>query len=225
MAQPPTAGSYKPGDTIVHTGRPAWGTGRIRKTHATQHDGVAAQRLEVDFADHGRVTLDTAFAPIRPAPTPAGANRDTPSPKDHDMTASGSTLSGNGGGWLADLESRANGGKQTHELWDLPDALSDPFIPDEARLKATLDTYQYSTEARSLIEWAISQTGLDDPLSKYNRTELEQAFPRFARDRDNHLKELVRQFKREGKQRMVEQVRNKCPLPAAVSAVDKALRA
>lgn len=225
MAQPPPADRYRVGDLIIHTGRPTWGTGRIRKTQATRHDGVATQRLEVDFANHGRVTLDTAFAPIRPAPTPAASSRDTPSPKDQDMTATGSALSGNGGGWLADLESRANGGKQTHELWDLPDALSDPFISDEARLKATLETYRYSTEARSLIEWAISQTGLDDPLSKYNRIELEQAFPRFARDRDNHLKDMVRQFKREGKQRMIEQVRNKCELPAAVSAVDKALRA
>ncbi len=141
------------------------------------------------------------------------------------MSTSGSTLSNKPGGWLAELESRANGGQQSHELWDLPEELSDPFLSDEARLIATLETYKYSTEPRSLMEWAQRQTGLEDPLSKYTRTDMEQAFPRYARDRDNHLKDLVRQLKRGGRQQMVEQVRNKCQIPAAVSAVDKALRA
>ena len=216
---------YQRGDMIEHTRRPEWGVGRVRMAEAAASDGKTAQRLVVDFPNKGRVTLDTFAAPIRLfRRTAAQPVTDPLSQQDRPMTTSGSALSNNGG-WLAELESRVNGGKQTHELWDLPDELSDPFLSDEARLKATLETYKYTTEARSLIEWAVRQTGLEDPLSKYTRTDMEMAFPRFARDRDNHLKDMIRQFKREGKQRMVEQIRNHCQIPAAVSAVDKALRA
>lgn len=224
MARTSAAPRYRVGDTITHQARPEWGLGRIRKTDLVTRDGVATQRLVVDFSSKGRVTLDTATAPIGPAPAPRAGHAHA-SAQDHDMTThSGSSLSNNGG-WLAELESRANGGKQSHELWDLPEALSDPFLSDEQRLNATLETYRFSTAARSLIEWAQKQTGLDDPLTKYTRTDLEQAFPRFARDRDLHLKEMVRTLKRGGKLRMIEQVRNRCQIPAAVSAIDKALRA
>ncbi len=230
MAQPAAADSlYHRGDTIEHTTRPQWGIGCVQQAQPVIRDGVTTQRIVVDFPHKGRVTLDTATAPIRrfnpatqrtPTPTPTPNTQDTKS-----MTTSGSALHNNKGGWLAELESKANGGKQTHELWDLPDALSDPFLPDEARLKATLDTYQYSTDARSLIAWAIMQTGLQDPLSKYTRTDMEMAFPRFARDRDNHLKDMIRQLKREGRHALIQQLRNHCQIPAAVSAIDRAMRA
>ncbi len=232
MTPRPTGGyRFAAGDAVAHATRPEWGIGRVRKAEVTTHNGTQAQRLTVDFPNRGRVTLDASVAPLRladPQETPrqdAASDPDFLTPRKNSMSSSGFALSNNAGGWLAELESRANGGKQSHELWDLPDELSDPFLSDEARLKATLETYKYSTEPRSLIEWAQRQTGLDDPLTRYTRTDMEQAFPRFARDRDNHLKDLVRQLKRAGRQQAVEQVRNKCQIPAAVSAVDRALRA
>jgi len=231
MTPPPTGGyRFATGDAVAHATRPEWGVGRVRQAQWTEQGGRQTQRLIVDFPHRGRVTLDASVAPLRPTdpPTPrhdAATEPDFLAKRNPSMSTSGFALSNNTGGWLAELESRANGGKQSHELWDLPEELSDPFLSDEARLKATLETYRYSTEPRSLIEWAQRQTGLEDPLTKYTRTDMEQAFPRFARDRDNHLKDLVRQLKRAGRQNMVEQVRNKCQIPAAVSAVDKALRA
>ncbi len=134
------------------------------------------------------------------------------------MTTTSST-----GGWLASLEKASSG--QRHELWDLPTELKDPFANLVSRLQATLKAYRFSTEARSLIEWAMIQTGLDDPLSKYTRSDMEQAFPRFARNRDQHLKELVRQMKRRGQHAELKQVVNQTQMPAARSALDKAVRA
>ena len=140
------------------------------------------------------------------------------------MTRTDTTAPGTGG-WLSELEARAGGKGPAHELWELPEELSDPFISDAQRLSHTLETYKYSTEPRSLIDWAVRQTGLDDPLTKYNRIEMEQAFQRFARDRDLHLKELVRQLKRNAQQAAIKEARRSCTLPAAVSALDKAMRA
>ena len=122
-------------------------------------------------------------------------------------------------GWLDDLD----GSNRASELWDLPDALSDPFASVGDRLRATLATYRYSTEPKALIDWAIAQTGLNDPLSKYTRPELEQAFPRYARDRDQHLRDLVRQCKRASDFATLKDV-GRGLFSAAQSALDKAIR-
>ena len=70
------------------------------------------------------------------------------------------------------------------------------------------------------------QTGLDDPLTRYTRQELEQAFPRFTRDRDQHLYQLVRQFKRNNDTQGLRSIADRSRNPrAARSALDKALNA
>lgn len=196
------------GDAVMHPRKPEWGQGVVKDAHTITHEGRPAQRLAVDFANRGRVVINTAVAPLI---TPEKA-------KEQEKTMTTSTS----GGWLASLEKSATG--QGHELWSLPHDLTDPFASLIDRLKATLKTYHFSTEPRSLMEWATVQTGLDDPLSKYTRSELEQAFPRFARDRDQHLKDLVRQLKRKGLHVELKQVVNKTQMPAARSALDKAVR-
>ncbi len=134
-------------------------------------------------------------------------------------TARQSNDRNHGSGWLDDLD----GANQSSELWELPDAMSDPFGSLGDRLRATLETYRYSTEPKALINWAITQTRLDDPLSKYTRPELEQAFPRYARDRDQHLRDLIRQCKRAGDYATLKDV-GRGLFPAAQSALDKAFR-
>jgi hypothetical protein len=109
-------------------------------------------------------------------------------------------------------------------LWELPEALTDVFSSDLQRLSATLDSYKYTTEPRPLIDWAVVQTGMNDPLTKYTRHDLEQAFARFARNRDQHLKELVRQLKRNGKHQTLVQARNQCKVLAGQTALERALR-
>jgi len=198
---------FERGDAVVHPRRPEWGRGVVKDAHSITHEGRSAQRLAVDFANHGRVVINTAVAPLV-APEKAQESK---------MTSTRTS-----GGWLSELEKASTG--QRHELWDLPAEMKDPFASLGSRLKATLKTYRFSTEARSLIEWAVIQTGLDDPLSKYTRSELEQAFPRFARDRDLHLKDLVKQMKRKGLHAELKEIVNKTQLPPARSALDKAVR-
>jgi hypothetical protein len=205
---------FQPGDQVVHLRRPEWGSGVVRDARPVRHEGRDAQRLTIEFANHGRVVINTAIAPIA-----LKGKRET-------MTRTTSTLTPRGGsqgtGWLDQLE-RASGGSK-HELWDLPGPLTDPFEPLHRRLQATLDTYKFSTEPRSLIEWAVVQTGLDDPLTKYTRSELEHAFPRFARDRDEHLRNLVRQIKRKGDQHVLSEALKRTRLPAANNALQRAMR-
>ncbi len=196
---------YQQGDVVTHPRRPEWGQGVVKIVQAIVHQGTAAQRLSVEFANRGRVIINTAVAPL--------------APKGHAATMSSSTTAS--GGWLNQLE-RSN--SNSHELWDLPEALTDVFSSELQRLIATLDSYRFTTEPRPLIDWAVIQTGMDDPLSKYTRHELEQAFARFARDRDLHLKELVRQLKRNGQQPVLVQARSACRILAGQSALDRAMR-
>jgi hypothetical protein len=219
----PDSAQFARGDKVVHTRRPEWGQGVVDHATAIVHEGRAAQRLVVVFAHYGRVTVNTALAPLLPAPA-AGAVQPVGAARQESHTL---PTGGGGGGWLANLSHTNPKG----ELWQLPDALTDPFAPLSRRLAATLDTFRYSADAhdpasqRSLLDWAIAQTGLHDPLSKYTRHDLEQAFPHYTRDRDNHLFELVRLIKRQGKPELVEQAKQHCPNPAARSALERAQRA
>jgi Protein of unknown function (DUF3553) len=196
---------FQQGDVVTHPKRPEWGKGVVKLAQTIVHQGDTAQRLSVEFANHGRVVINTAVAPL--------------APKGQTQTMSPSITSS--GGWLKQIE-RSN--STSHELWDLPEALTDVFTSDLQRLLATLETYKYNTEPRPLIDWAVVQTGMDDPLSKYTRHDLEQAFARFARDRDLHLKEFVRQLKRNGKQQVLVQARNKTTVLAGQTALDRAMR-
>jgi hypothetical protein len=220
----PEGVSFKSGDRVVHAIRPEWGEGVIDQASTIFHDGRKAQRVVVVFANYGRVTLNTGVAPLiarEGAPfMPSSASATVP--------ILPSESSARGRGWLSNLETRQPG---TEELWALPPALTDPFASLSKRLAATLDTYRFSgdprnpTSGHSLLQWASMQTGLADPLTKYTRHDLELAFLRFARDRDNHLLELVRTFKREGKLGLVDQALQDTTLPAARAALERARRA
>lgn len=199
---------FRIGDEVTHPHRPEWGRGTVRQARTITHEGATAQRLAIDFVNHGRAVINTAFAKLQP--------------KGKEPTTMSSTTTP-AGGWLGQLERSATGKAPTHELWDLPDALTDPFVSDLERLKAVLATYRFSTDARSLLEWAVAQTGLSDPMTKYTRQEMEQAFPRFARDRDQHLKQLVFQLKRSAPD-VLKQAQRETRLPAAQSALAKAMR-
>ena len=213
------------GDRVVHPKRPEWGIGTVRllKATASGPDG-RAQKLTIDFPNRGRVVIDTAVVPLLPGDTappstsaaPARGSAPSLPPKETQNVSRTSTTAG----WLNDLE----GSTGKNELWDLPDELTNPFASISERLQATLQTYKYSTDPKALFDWAVRQTGLDDPLSKYNRHELEQAFPRFARDRDAHLRDMVRQIKRADGYAILKDA-GKGLFPAGQSALDRAIRA
>jgi hypothetical protein len=73
----------------------------------------------------------------------------------------------------------------------LPEATLDPFRSIDGRLEATFALFRFEPTGRGLVDWAVAQTGLDDPLSRFNRHELESFFERWRGERDAHLGRLL----------------------------------
>lgn len=212
---------FRHGDKVIHPRRPEWGDGVVDSATNILHEGKPAQRLVVVFANHGRTTLNTAMAPLL-------AKEGIPSMSTASTTRNPFALrpEATPQDWP-----KANGGRpSTEELWKLPEALTDPFLSLGKRVQATLDTYRYNNDARThqgaraLLDWACAQTGLNDPLTKYTRHDLEQAFPRYARDRDDNLRQLVYQMRKQGRPEALEQLRQLPMVPAARTALERALR-
>ncbi len=212
----PAVLTFRKGDRVVHPRRPEWGAGVVNQVDLVTQDGRQTQRLTVTFEHHGRVVINTAVAPLEPAP-------DRTQDPDTSMNATRTPTSASDGGWLAALE--RNGKPKGSELWALPASFSDPFVNDAARLHNVLDSFRFGLDARGLIDWAIAQTGLADPLSKYTRHDLEQAYQHYARDRELHLREMVRQMKRQGQQLVIEQAMSRCRIQEARAALSRAMRA
>jgi hypothetical protein len=190
---------FQPGDKVRHSAKPQWGLGRVERADRVSHDGQEAQKLVVTFPNHGRVTLHTGFAPL------TLANAPNP-PSTQPMAETALPIP-------ALLET----------LKTLPEPATDPLRSLAGRLGATLDLYRFTTEPRSLLDWAVAQTGLEDPLSHLNRHELEQAFGAFAVRRDKHLRDLLRSLRKEGQGAVIDQA-GRHANPAARTAVSQALR-
>lgn len=215
------AGEFRPGDVVVHPRRLEWGDGVVDQATNIDHEGRNAQRLVIRFAHRERVTLNTAVAPLMSKDLYSAMRNDHPSRGTSRTTqGSGGATSNSNGGWLSTLEQAPS----EHELWRLPELMSDPFLSLGRRLEATLDSYRFSTEPRSLTAWAVAQTGLHDPLTKYTRQELESAFPRFARDRNVHLQDLVRLIKRKGEGKILEKALSDTRNNAAKDALRRAMK-
>ena len=94
-------------------------------------------------------------------------------------------------GWLGEIAKR----RPEQAMSELPPEATDPFLTPERRLKNLLALYRFDGGAK-LIDWAVAQSGLDDPLSRFNRTELEAFFKTWSMDRDLALHRLVSDFRR-----------------------------
>ena len=220
---------FNKGDRVIHPRRPEWGQGVVEQAGQILHQGQPAQRLTVRFVNHGRVTVNSAVAQLKRQGELV--NMTTTSTKAPTAQSAGNA----GKGWLAALEDQQN----DQQLWSLPDAMKDPFATLEARLQATLDSYRYCDpptngqprrptlprDPRKLLEWAIAQTGLTDPMTKYTRHEIELGFQRFARDRDLHLADLAREGKRGGEHHTLHEVAKRLTNPVARLALADAIRA
>lgn len=185
------ATSFKFGDRVVHVSRPEWGAGVVIAAMSVTEGGQSFQRLTVRFEREGLKTLSTEHADLRPAdeePPPAAVASRAPAQDSHGPSAAPAEA-----GWLTRLEA----GDVAEAMAQLPESTRDPFVTPATRIKATLSLYRFSTQGAALLDWAAMQTGLKDPLSRFNRHELEQYFRRFANDRDQHLRRLVHESKRQ----------------------------
>jgi len=208
---------FQRGDEVIHQRRPEWGEGLIEQVANVTYAGHPAQRLVVRFAHHGRVTLNSAVAPL--ASKEAEKTMSMISRKHN--AASSTDVSP---GWLDRLDqSRAE-----DVFTRLPDEMVDPFASEARRLTATLESFRFGEDPtqnpRGLIDWAVAQTGLEDPLTQYTRHELEEAFKRFVVKRDEHLQQLVGQLKRIDGQKIIQQLMSSTRYPGARAALKRAMK-
>ncbi len=170
------ATEWKLGDRVYHPSRPEWGAGEVRSADSVAEGGKAAQRVTVRFERAGIKTLSTAFADLRPASEMPALDADAPP---------------------AILDTGAGAAITAEKMTALPEAAVDPFRSRRARLEYTLGLFRFSGGGASLVDWAAMQSGLADPLTRFNRHELEQFFERFRQNLDAHARKLVGELRRE----------------------------
>ncbi len=168
---------WKKGDRVVHSGKPEWGLGHVLLAEPGVQDGQACQRLTIRFERAGMKTISTAFATLRASD---GAISVSPErPDDDDPLAKASDTAS-----LIEVMTK------------LPETMTDPFTPLRKRFATTLDAYRFGEGPSALLDWASIQTGMKDPLSRFNRHELEMWFTKFRSELDQHVKKLARELRK-----------------------------
>lgn len=162
------------GDSVMHAKRPEWGPGVVTGATPALIEGKRCQRLTIRFQSGGIRTLSSAIADLHTS-------------EIKPMTPSSAPV-----GWLEAMERKS----PAEALIAIPEAATDPFRPALARLQTTLNLYKFSDQGGSLIEWASAQTGLGDPLSAFNRHQLEAEFRTFRMALDQHLRKLAMELRR-----------------------------
>lgn len=188
------------GDRVVHATFREWGTGTVIKVENAVIKGEPAVRVTVRFKNVGLKTFIGDSMPL-------------------EVLADGHVMPGDGNrirpaiAEVEDLEKSGLTQAVEQKLLDImvaiPVACRDPFNTIEHRLRRTLDLYKFDLTGRGLMEWATSQTGMDDPLTRFNRTELEVYFNQFAHDRDQHLSKLLQEIR--GDSTILDQLVAKAP--------------
>lgn len=173
-----TLQDFKNGDWVIHTGKPEWGAGQILSVEGHIQEGKRCQRLSIRFDRAGLKTLTTLYADLRPS-APGGFQAFSEPKPDESITSQ------------LDLKSLA----QT--LSGLPEAATDPFVSLAKRVEATLGLFRFTGSGASLLDWATLQTGLRDPLSAFNRHELEEHFQRFRTNVFNHLRRVTADLRKQ----------------------------
>lgn len=189
---------WKFGDRVVHTGRPEWGVGTVSTVEPAVQDGRRCHRLTVRFERGGVKTLSTAFAELRYADTGAIAMLNAEPASDPLLAAEF---------------------KPEDVFCKVPDDALDPFVSPRKRLEYTLGLYRFSEGGGKLLDWAVAQSGMKDPLSRFNRHELEALYQRFLFNVEQHLKKLVREMNRTEPQTVKDVVAK--AHPAAVKALKR----
>jgi hypothetical protein len=189
------------GDRVVHTGKPEWGAGTINSAIRTTHDGHPCQSLAIRFDRAGAKTINTAYANLIAADQAPSLPREAAVFADGETSAaterSGSKFRIHDEPSKTTIEDKLSGMADLRaQMIKLPDAATDPFSSLMARVKATIALYKFTPQGGLLLDWAAIQSGLSDPMSRFNRHELEKFFEAFAVNRDQHLKKLLSEARR-----------------------------
>jgi len=176
-----TPRKWNKGDRVVHATKPEWGTGEILTAEGTTQDGQICQRLTLRFDRAGLKTLSTAFAELKPA----SATSPLLVTVTEETADDGPALGGATPNELIEIMTR------------LPESATDPFLGLKSRLSATIGLLKFGENPSLLLDWAAIQTGMKDPLSRFNRHELESYYGRFKIEVENHLRRLVRELRKQ----------------------------
>lgn len=208
--------ALKQGDRIRHPKRPEWGIGEVTRIELVTRDGQTDQRVWVRFPSVGLKTLLASIAVPELVEAKQGdlANQLHAQPTLVDLENMRES------GWLGEIAKN----KPEDAMRSLPPRAIDPFLSAARRLEHTLSLYRFSGHGRSLIEWAIAQSGLDDPLSRFNRHELEQFYERWRFDLDAHMGRLLQELRREPQTLQAALARAPAAAAAAVRRAQQQMR-
>ena len=175
--------SFSMGDRVRHAAKPEWGVGTVTKVEQLPTNGQASQRLSVRFPNGGTKTILTSHADLR------RVNENDFDPFADDANNVKVWGKVDEGDWLSSVAKR----KVEEAMICLPPDVKDPFNSLSRRLNLMLALYRFDRSGRGLIDWSVAQSGLDDPLSRFTRQELEQKFDRWCHERDQHLAKLLQE--------------------------------
>lgn len=198
--------TYKKGDRVRHPARPEWGIGVINKIEVLTRDASTDLRIWVRFPSVGEKTLLASVASLEIIDEQGFGSgiHSRPTVTDLDLAK--------GGGWLGAISKQSADNIMTA----LPGEATDPFASLRKRLEFSTQLYRFDGSSARLVEWSVAQSGLDDPMSRFNRQELEQLYKRFVFNLDAHLLKLLGELRRE--KALVDQVLLTAP-PLAVRTV------
>ena len=198
--------TYKKGDRVRHPSRPEWGIGVVSKIEVVTRGSSTDLRVWVRFPSIGEKTLLASAAALEILEDQIFSSTVHSRPSVMDFVVA------QGGGWLGSIS------KQTANdlMTTLPGEATDPFAHPKRRLEVTIKLYRFDGTPARLVEWSIAQSGLDDPMSRFNRQELEQLYKKWIFNLDAHLLKLLGEFRRE--KAVVDQALLNAP-PLAVKAV------
>ncbi|TVQ51672.1 MAG: DUF3553 domain-containing protein [Phycisphaerales bacterium] len=186
---------FEYGNQVRHVKRPEWGVGAVIKAEDTSVNGEPLQRITVKFPNAGLKRLVSAHALLQRVESKQQGETvglDSASSPD-ELSTQLALLDRQSDDWLSPVAQR----KILEFMTTLPEEIRDPFNSLRKRLVATLNLYRFDRSGRGLIDWAVAQSGLSDPLSRFSRQELEQYFERWVRERDQHLDRLLQQARDE----------------------------
>ncbi len=170
------------GDSVRHARRPEWGVGSIVKVEDMATNGDASQRLSVRFSNAGLKKLNADKAELEIVDDASGSDSSTSHSSIRELDRMSESE------WLAPHAQK----KIEALMVSMPSEIQDVFNCLRYRLEFMLNLYRFDRSGRGLIDWAVAQSGLDDPLSRFNRHVLEGLFDRWAKERDICLGKLIK---------------------------------
>ncbi|MBL9118298.1 MAG: DUF3553 domain-containing protein [Phycisphaerae bacterium] len=219
---------YSTGDKVRHRQRPEWGIGSVTKIETVTLKGVRDQRIWIRFPNAGLKTVLASLADLDRADAKGSGNAagagNNSAPAAPVVAGDEDTLvareARHEGGWLGEIAKR----KPEDAMTSLPATASDRFLSSERRLEFVLGLYRFEPTGGKLIDWAVAQSGLDDPLSRFNRHQLEAFFERWAYERDLALLRVVQEARLEAQGNPLIGEAIEARLAKASPAAQKAMR-